>query len=166
MPIEIERKFLVSGDGYREGRAVRIVQGYICSSPDKVVRVRIKGNEAFLTIKDATVGFARHEFEYAIPVADAEVMLENICGQPIIDKTRWITEYDGHVWEVDEFHRENEGLIVAEIELNDAAEQFALPPWVDREVTGQERYYNACLFAHPYSMWTDAERNTTPSNKP
>lgn len=160
MPIEIERKYLVVGDDYRRsGTPVRIVQGYICSSPERVVRVRIKGDRAFLTIKDATVGFSRHEFEYQIPVADAEVMLQSICTQPVIDKTRWIVPAGGYLWEVDEFHAENDGLVVAEIELECADEVFPLPAWVGKEVTGVERYYNACLFSHPYSAWTATEKH-------
>lgn len=158
MSIEIERKYRVVADGYRAGHSVHIMQGYICSSGDKVVRVRIADNMAFLTIKDATVGFARHEFEYPIPVEDAKLMLESICIQPIIDKTRWILEYSGKIWEVDEFHGDNEGLVVAEIELENAGETFDLPPWLGTEVTGKSQYYNACLFSHPFSLWSDEER--------
>ena len=156
MSIEIERKFLVISDEYKRiGKPVRIVQGYICSSPERVVRVRIKGDEAFITIKDATTGFARYEFEYQIPVAEAHQMLQCVCQQPIIDKTRWIVvAADDKVWEVDEFHADNEGLVVAEIELQHSTDSFALPRWIGQEVTGVERYYNACLFSNPYSQWT------------
>lgn len=153
MAVEIERKFLVTGTEYRAGRAERIVQGYICSTAEKVVRVRKKGDEAFLTLKDATVGFARHEFEYRIPAPDAEVMLTEMCEQPLIDKTRWTLDHEGHLWEVDEFHGDNQGLVVAEIELENADETFTLPPWVGQEVTGDAKYYNARLYTHPYKNW-------------
>ena len=115
--IEIERKYLVVNDNYKSGKAQRISQGYICSENDRVVRVRIKGDKAYLTIKNATIGFARNEYEYEIPVADAEAMLHNTCQQPIIDKTRYIIKHKGHTWEIDEFHGDNEGLVIAEIEL-------------------------------------------------
>lgn len=161
MAIETERKFLVSGDGFRAGRPVRILQGYICSSAERVVRVRVKGDSAFLTIKDATVGFSRHEFEYEIPVDDARQMLQSVCIQPVIDKTRWVLDYGGYTWEVDEFHADNEGLIVAEIELEHSDADFPHPDWLAGEVTGIERYYNACLFSYPFSRWTDDERSNT-----
>lgn len=153
MAIEIERKFLVKNSGYRSGHAVRIVQGYICSSPDKVVRVRVKGEKAFLTVKSASVGFARYEFEYEIPVDDAMKMLHEICEQPIIDKVRYILDYKGFVWEVDEFHAENEGLVIAEIELQHEDDDFPKPDFIGEEVTYDERYYNACLFKKPYKTW-------------
>lgn len=154
MAIEIERKFLVTSDAYRCGRPVKIIQGYICSGNNKTVRVRIKGNKAYITIKDATTGFSRHEFEYEIPVDDAAIMLDTVCEYPLIEKTRWTIEYDGHIWEVDDFAGANAGLSVAEIELEKADETFSLPGWIGQEVTGDERYYNACLFKCPYSSWT------------
>lgn len=153
MAIETERKFLVTADGYRHGIPVVIKQGYICSSKGKSVRVRIKDDHAYITVKDATVGFSRHEFEYEIPVADAEIMLQTVCEHPLIEKVRWIVEFGGHTWEVDVFDGENSGLVVAEIELENADASFPLPDWVGREVTGDERYYNARLFKHPYSEW-------------
>jgi CYTH domain-containing protein len=118
-----------------------------------VVRVRIKGDKAYLTIKNATIGFARNEYEYEIPVADAEAMLKNTCQQPIIDKTRYVLEYKGFIWEVDEFHGDNEGLVVAEIELDSREATFDHPDFIGEEVTGDARYYNACLFKNPYKMW-------------
>ena len=151
--IEIERKFLVVNDNYKSGKPQRIVQGYICSEDNRVVRVRIKGGKAYLTIKNATIGFARNEYEYEIPVADAEAMLQNTCQQPIIDKTRYVMEYKGFTWEVDEFHGDNEGLVVAEIELEHKNDEFELPDFVGEEVTGDARYYNACLFKLPYKCW-------------
>ena len=151
--IEIERKYLVVNKQYKEGKPIRISQGYICSEEDRVVRVRIKGDKAYLTIKNATIGFARNEYEYEIPVADAEAMLHNTCQQPIIDKTRYILVHKGFTWEVDEFHGENEGLVVAEIELEDKDTIFELPNFIGKEVTGEAKYYNACLFKKPYKTW-------------
>ena len=151
--IEIERKFLVVNNEYKSGKPQRISQGYICSENDRVVRVRIKGDKAYLTIKNATIGFARNEYEYEIPVADAEAMLHNTCQQPIIEKTRYVLEYKGYTWEVDEFHGDNEGLVVAEIELENKDDVFDCPDFIGEEVTGDARYYNACLFKNPYKMW-------------
>ena len=129
--IEIERKYLVVNEQYKAGMPIRISQGYICSEENRVVRVRIKGEKAYITIKNATIGFARNEYEYEIPVADAEAMLHNTCQQPIIDKTRYILEHKGFTWEVDEFHGDNEGLVVAEIELEDKGTTFELPNFVE-----------------------------------
>jgi CYTH domain-containing protein len=151
--IEIERKYLVTNNNYKSGTPIRISQGYICSEENRVVRVRIKGDKAYLTIKNATIGFARNEYEYEISVADAEAMLHNTCQQPIIDKTRYILEYKGFIWEVDEFHGDNEGLVVAEIELENKNQQFELPDFIGEEVTDDARYYNACLFKNPYKNW-------------
>ena len=148
--IEIERKYLVTNNNYKSSTPIRISQGYICSEENRVVRVRIKGDKAYLTIKNATIGFARNEYEYEIPVADAEAMLHNTCQQPIIDKTRYILEYKGFIWEIDEFHGDNEGLVVAEIELENKNQQFELPDFIGEEVTDDARYYNACLFKNPY----------------
>ena len=151
--IEIERKYLVINNNYKSGTPIRISQGYICSEEDRVVRVRIKSDKAYLTIKNATIGFARNEYEYEIPVADAEAMLHNTCQQPIIDKTRYIIKHKGHTWEIDEFHGDNEGLVIAEIELENKNQQFELPDFIGEEVNGDDRYYNACLFKNPYKMW-------------
>ena len=151
--IEIERKYLVVNKLYKSGTPIHISQGYICSEENRVVRVRIKGDKAYITIKNATIGFARNEYEYEIPVADAEAMLHNTCQQPIIDKTRYVLEHKGFMWEVDEFHGDNEGLVVAEIELEDKDAVFDLPDFVGEEVTGQPQYYNACLFKKPYKKW-------------
>ena len=151
--IEIERKFLVINYNYKLATPQRISQGYICSETDRVVRGRIKGAKAYITIKNATIGFARNEYEYEIPVADAEAMLQNTCQQPIIDKTRYLLEYKGFTWEVDEFHGDNQGLVVAEIELDSKDAIFELPDFVGDEVTGDARYYNACLFKNPYKEW-------------
>lgn len=151
--IEIERKFLVTNNKYKIGTPCFIAQGYICSEENRVVRVRIKNETAFLTIKNATIGFARNEYEYEIPIVDAKAMLQNTCQQPIIEKTRYILEHKGFIWEIDEFHGDNEGLVVAEIELEDKNAEFELPDFIGKEVTGEARYYNACLFKNPYKNW-------------
>lgn len=153
MAIEIERKFLVVNDNYKTGEPHRIAQGYICSDHDRVVRVRIFDDKAFITIKNSTVGFSRNEYEYPIPVQDARELLENTCIQPVIYKTRYVLDFKGFVWEVDEFHDLNEGLVVAEIELENANEVFDIPDFVGEEVTGNPRYYNALLFKNPYINW-------------
>lgn len=143
--IEIERKFLVVSNEYHSKKAFHIRQGYICSEKNKVVRIRIRDNRAFLTLKNAMIGFARNEYEYEIPVKDAEEMLENMCRKPIIDKHRYLYEYSGHTWEIDEFHGKNEGLVIAEIELEDINEEFEKPKFIGEEVTGKPHYYNANL---------------------
>ena len=151
--IEIERKYLVVNEQYKAGVPTRILQGYICSEENRVVRIRVKGEKAYITIKNATIGFARNEYEYEIPVADAEAMLHNTCQQPIIDKTRYVLEHKGFTWEVDEFHGDNEGLVFAEIELDSVDEPFERPAFLGEEVTGNSRYYNAYISKHPYNTW-------------
>lgn len=156
MAKEIERKFMVKDMSFKANAvAHRIVQGYICSENDRVVRVRIKGDHAYITIKNAAIGYSRDEFEYPIPVADAEVMLKDICLQPIIEKTRYVLPFGGFDWEIDCFGGINEGLIIAEIELPDEETEFQLPPFVGKEITGNPRYYNACLAAHPFTEWKE-----------
>lgn len=160
MAIEIERKFLVSGN-FRDAviRAERIVQGYLCAAPDKTVRVRIRAEKAFLTIKGASdkAGLVRSEFEYEIPVADAEALL-TLCESGVIDKVRHLVPFEGHTWEVDVFHGCNEGLVVAEIELTSEDESFERPDWLGEEVTGENRYYNSMLSQHPYATWLPVEK--------
>ena len=154
MAQEIERKFLLRTDGWRglaPGRAY--VQGYLAGDEACSVRVRIAENTAALTIKSATVGACRHEFEYAIPLADARQMLDLLAGKPLIEKTRYTIEHKGFYWEIDEFHGTNQGLIVAEIELEHADQAFEKPAWIGEEVTGDPRYYNANLARVPYSAW-------------
>ncbi len=151
MGTEIERKFLVKSDSYKDiSTPHKISQGYICSESDRVVRVRVKDEKAFITIKNKTIGFSRDEWEYEIPLSDGLSMLRNVCQQPIIEKTRYVSQYGNHTWEVDEFHGENKGLIVAEIELASEDEQFEVPDFIDTEVTNDARYYNAMLFKVPY----------------
>jgi adenylate cyclase len=155
MAQEIERKFLVIGD-FEQGvkRRARIVQGYLSSVPERTVRVRIKGEEGFLTIKGIgnESGASRYEWERPIPLAEAEELLR-LCEPGVIDKTRCLVEAGPHTYEVDVFHGENEGLVVAEIELSDEDEAFERPDWLGEEVTGDVRYYNAMLMKTPYSRW-------------
>ncbi len=154
MATEIERKFLVNGESWRvgaEGLAYR--QGYLNRDPERTVRVRLAGDAGFLTVKGRSQGACRTEFEYPIPVADARAMLEALCLGPIIEKVRYRVPFGGHVWEVDEFGGENRGLVLAELELGAPDEDFAVPPWVGQEVTGDPRYYNANLAQHPYRRW-------------
>jgi adenylate cyclase len=151
---EIERKFLVVGDSWRAGaRGRRFSQGYLCGGPPAAVRVRIDGDRAFLNIKQAILGIARDEFEYEIPVADAEAILARLCIGQRIEKTRYIVRYGGLDWEVDEFTGDNLGLIVAEIELDDERQALDLPPWAGEEVSHDVRYYNSSLAVHPYREW-------------
>lgn len=146
---EIERKFLVEGDENielikKEGRPERIRQWYLNRDKNRVVRVRIKEDKAYLTIKGPNSGIERAEFEYEIPFSDAEAMMELAEGK-IIDKTRWIINYGGKRWEIDEFHGEHKGLILAEIELEDASEPIKIPPFIGKEVSEDPRYYNSTL---------------------
>lgn len=153
---EIERKFLVRGDGWRDGRrAVNICQGYLVAATDCTVRVRLKGELAFLTVKGKAEGVSRLEYEYEIPVADAKELLARLCLQPYVEKNRYEIEYAGVTWEVDEFLKENEGLIVAEVELESEDQPLELPTWVAAEVSKDQRYSNFNLVQHPYSSWAD-----------
>lgn len=153
MAKEIERKFLVSGDFKQEAcDSFRLVQGYISTDPDGTVRVRIKGEQGFLTIKGRSSldGLSRYEWEKEIPVSEA-LELMNLCVSGVIDKTRYLVPYGGHTYEVDVFHGANEGLVLAEIELADEQEMFEKPSWLGEEVTGDVRYYNSMLSLHPFS---------------
>jgi adenylate cyclase len=157
MGIETERKFLVKGDDWKkQGKGQLYQQGYLSSHPDRTVRVRTAGNNGFLTIKGRTTGASRTEYEYPIPYADAQEMLEQLCEKPIIKKIRFRIDYEGLLWEVDEFQGDNQGLVVAEVELTDEQQMVILPAWVDREVTADDRYYNANLFKHPFSRWDES----------
>ena len=164
MAIENERKFLVSGHGYldRAVRQERIVQGYLSVDPDRTVRVRIKGECGYLTVKgrgDAQ-GVSRGEWEYVIPLTDAQELL-SLCHPGALDKTRYCIPVGRHLFEVDVFRGDNQGLVLAEVELDDPAEPFERPDWLAREVTGEVRYYNAALSRHPYKDWTDRERDAS-----
>lgn len=160
MAIEIERKFLLTNDDWREGAiGQHYMQGYINNEPGRTVRVRITEQAAFLTIKgkapssDGKIGLGRLEFEYQIPKDDALEMLEKLCRKPIISKKRYRVIYHGFVWEIDEFAGENQGLLFAEIELEYEDQKFDLPPWIGKEVTTDTRYYNASLCQYPFSAW-------------
>tara|TARA_A100001037_G_C14825127_1_gene489526 strand:+ start:55 stop:546 length:492 start_codon:yes stop_codon:yes gene_type:complete len=157
---EIERKFLVYGTEWR-GEAtsrVRYRQGYVAREGELTVRVRFAGEHAWLTIKGPTQGVVRAEFEYEIPVPDAQELLSSHCAGPLIEKTRYFVEFDGRIWEVDEFEGDNAGLIVAEVELEHAESRVSLPPWVGKEVSHLTRYFNAALVSYPYLKWTTDER--------
>jgi len=151
---EIERKFLVANDAWRgASTGQRCVQGYLAFGPPVAVRVRIMAGVATLNVKTATVSIARHEFEYEIPVEDAEALLRTSCAGAAIEKTRHCVEYGGKTWEVDVFEGANAGLVVAEIELDTEDEPFARPPWVGAEVSGDPRYLNTSLCQHPFTRW-------------
>ncbi|MBE3025171.1 CYTH domain-containing protein [Janthinobacterium sp. BJB1] len=154
MGIEIERKFLLASDAWRGlGQPVLLRQGYLSSARERVVRVRIEGEQAMLTIKGANVGATRGEWEYPIPLADAVELLDGLCEQPLIEKVRHRIEHAGMVWEIDEFLGANAGLVVAEIELASEDQPFEKPEWIGAEVSGDARYYNANLIRHPFSQW-------------
>ena len=155
MGVEIERKFLVADDSWREAASpgVRYRQGYLTADPGSAVRVRVSGDRAWLGIKSATVGVTRREYEYEIPVADAHAILEELCVKPLIEKTRFVVEHDGHTWEIDVFEGDNAGLVVAEVELTSEDEEVTLPAWAGEDVSGDVRYYNQRLVEHPYSRW-------------
>lgn len=153
MAAEIERKFLLLDDSWRDGGpGLRISQGYLSQDPDRTVRVRIAGQKAWLTIKGRSREITRDEFEYEIPLEDARELLE-MCLPSVIDKTRHRVAFGEHVWEIDVFHGENDGLVVAEVELSDESVAPEIPPWVGREVSSEARYFNSCLATHPYRRW-------------
>lgn len=152
MGIEIERKFLVVGDSWRQTDAQRICQGYMNRDKLRTVRVRIAGDAAFLTIKGRTQGATRAEFEYAIPLSDAQALL-SLCEGPLIDKRRHHVKVGGLLWEVDEFLGDNAGLVVAEIELDDEGQVFEAPSWLGAEVSHDPRYFNSNLARHPFRSW-------------
>jgi len=155
MPLEIERKFLLRGEGWRAlGAGVPYRQGYLSTDPGRNVRVRLVRDKGYLTIKGITVGAARAEYEYEIPAADASEMLDKLCERPLIEKTRYRIEHQGFVWEVDEFDGDNAGLIIAEVELDEEDQAIVLPDWIGIEVTGDPRYYNASLITNPYTSWS------------
>ena len=153
MGLEIERKFLVeNGPWQPRAEGVEYRQGYLCTDPERVVRVRTLGERAALTIKGPSRGAVRAEFEYEIPFAEAVEILA-MCDKPPIEKTRYRIPHEGFVWEVDIFHGSNEGLVVAEIELEAENQSFAKPAWVGVEVTGDHRYSNSNLYSRPYTTW-------------
>lgn len=150
MAVEIERKFLVTGDGWRVGAVGEPYrQGYLGRTDQATVRVRVAGQSAFLTVKGEELGRVRAEFEYSIPIDDAEEMLRTLCGRNLIEKTRYEVVHDGRVWHVDEFGGPNRGLVLAEVELDHPESEFERPDWVGREVTEDPRYRNASLVERP-----------------
>jgi CYTH domain-containing protein len=154
MAKEIERKFLLADRSCLNGLdGTRLSQGYLSRGDGATVRVRVAGDAAWLTIKGGARGIVRSEYEYPVPVADAVAMLDEFCAGARIDKTRYRLEYHGHVWEIDVFHGANEGLVVAEIELEHEDEEFARPPWLGDEVSDDPRYLNAVLIDRPYTTW-------------
>lgn len=155
MPIEIERKFLLANNNWREAvkTSFRIRQGYMGEIGKASIRIRIQGEQANINVKSATLSMRRMEYEYAIPLNEAQEMLEQLCEHPQVNKTRYIVEQGKHKWEIDEFYGENEGLLVAEIELSDEAEAFEKPEWIGKEVTEDPRYYNVNLIKHPFKDW-------------
>lgn len=154
MGLEIERKFLVTGDQWRDmGEKSLLRQGYISSHPERIVRVRIDGDAGRITMKGKSLGAMRQEWEYPIPVEDANELLASLCEQPLIEKYRYRIPFDGHLWEVDEFLGENAGLVVAEVELANESQAVARPSWVGVEVTFDPRYFNSNLLKHPFSQW-------------
>ncbi|MCL2122529.1 MAG: CYTH domain-containing protein [Desulfovibrionaceae bacterium] len=154
MAEEIERKFLLCSEGWRGlAPGMAYVQGYLAGNEEYSVRVRIAENTATLSIKIATTGANRNEFEYEIPLEDARRMLATLAQEPLIEKTRYTIEHKGFCWEIDEFHGRNQGLIVAEIELERVDQVFEKPAWIGAEVTGDPRYYNINLARVPYGEW-------------
>jgi adenylate cyclase len=158
MAREIERKFLVKGAGWRKGgKRSRLKQGYLHSSRERSVRVRLEDGVGTLTIKGRTRGLSRAEYEYRVPARDA-VRLLALCEKPLIEKTRTRVIFGGLTWEIDEFSGANRGLVVAEVELGRPDQRVALPPWAGKEVTRDARYLNANLFRRPYRRWARPRR--------
>jgi len=154
--MEIERKYLLKGDGWRTaltGPGVLIRQGYLASGAGCTVRVRVRGENAYLAVKGPTVGACRAEYEYPIPLDDARAILDSLCATPLIEKTRHVVRHAGLDFEIDEFHGENAGLILVEVELETEDQKIDLPEWAGEEVTGDARYYNSNLARNPFSAW-------------
>ena len=153
MGVEIERKFLVRSDDWRtQGEPIPYSQGYLVADGHRTVRVRTAGPKGYLTIKGSSLGFSRPEFEYEIPLNDA-LELFSLCAIPVLRKFRTRVLFEGKIWEVDEFEDANQGLILAEIELKSEDEPFLIPSWIGQEVTGDPRFYNSYLAAHPFKNW-------------
>ncbi len=154
MAKEIERKFLVEGEEFKSAAGgINCRQGYLSTVRERTVRVRTIGNEGFLTIKGISAGASRDEYEYKIPAADANEMIDNLCEKPIVEKKRYKITQGKHTWEIDEFLGVNLGLIVAEIELGAENEKFEKPSWIGKEVTGDPKYFNSNLIKNPFSTW-------------
>ncbi len=159
MDIEIERKFLVINERWKEDTTSKeYQQGYMCSGNGPTVRVRIAGEKSYITIKAKHEGISRLEFEYTIPTEEARVLLSEVCHQPIIEKRRYIKRFEGFIWEIDEFLGDNAGLILAEIELQSDDQRFPKPDWLGEEVSHLGRYYNASLCRYPFKEWSESEK--------
>lgn len=160
MTQEIERKFLVTDFSWREGANGTLYrQGYIPTQNRTTVRVRIAGEKGYVTLKGPTTGISRLEYEYEVPLADADSMLNQLCVPPLIEKWRYRLTVGGHLWEVDEFLGDNGGLVLAEVELGSEGEAFVRPAWVGQEVSQDARYFNSNLAKHPYRLWADSIAN-------
>ena len=157
MPLEIERKFLVAHQGWRaaSGPGTRLAQGYLCADADRTVRIRLAGEAAWITVKGPSDGISRAEFEYPVPVAEAREMLA-LCLPSVVEKTRHRLDFKGFTWEIDEFHGDNEGLLLAEVELHSADQSPPLPDWLGPEVSNDPRYANSRLARHPFGRWPQA----------
>ena len=153
MALEIERKFLVKEDDWRNGQGTMYRQGYLNSDIIRNVRVRVIDDRGYLTVKGISQGATRVEYEYVIPKAEADAMLDNLCEKPLITKVRFKIEFKGFVWEVDEFLGENQGLIIAELELESEDQVFIKPEWIGEEVTKDPKYFNSNLIHRPYTKW-------------
>lgn len=154
MAVETERKFLLKNDDWRSLVTAQrqIIQGYLNSTPERTVRIRISDERGMITIKSKPEGLSRAEYEYPIPLKDAREMMM-LCEKPIIEKTRYLLTFEDKLWEIDEFDGDNKGLVVAEVELESADELITLPSWVRKEVSHSARYSNASLIRHPYAEW-------------
>ncbi|OGV46014.1 MAG: adenylate cyclase [Lentisphaerae bacterium GWF2_44_16] len=154
MAKEIERKYLLKDDSWRNSATGHLCsQGYISTDKNCVVRIRVSKGKGYITIKGKLENISRPEYEYEIPLKDAQGFLEKFCGKTLIEKTRYALEYKGHLWEIDEFHGNNSGLILAEIELENEEEKFELPEWAGKDVTDDFRYYNSYLAEKPFTTW-------------
>ncbi len=150
---EIERKFLVAKDTWRKGSGTKYCQGYLNSAKERTVRVRTVKDKGYLTIKGITIDASRLEFEYKIPIKEADEMLHKLCEKPLIEKNRHKVEHGNLVWEIDEFFGKNEGLVVAEVELQSVDQKIERPEWLGEEVTGDPRYFNSNLIQNPFTKW-------------
>ncbi len=160
MAIEIERKFLVTNPNWKKDATSKLYQqGYLCSGDGPTVRVRIAGEKSYVTIKGKHKGISRLEFEYDIPMQEARVLLAEVCRQPIIEKRRYTKIIDGFIWEIDEFLGDNDGLILAEIELQEEQQEFPKPDWLGKDVSALHRYYNASLCHYPFKDWSEREKH-------
>lgn len=155
MALEIEHKFLVKNNDWQKYviKSIEYKQGYLISDNKKSVRIRTTQNKAWINIKSATIGTQRHEYEYEVPISDSLEMLDKLCEKPLIEKTRHFVSSEQHTWEIDVFKGDNQGLIVAEIELSEIGEYFHIPDWIGLEVTQDLRYYNNMLCKYPYNKW-------------